>query len=79
LECEGIRLGRKRFNPKVKEVIAVNDDCRENEDVEPNCSDKVGWDHDHDSIDEEEGKRRWPLNHQRGRNEMLKRAQKEAG
>nr|GFB12345.1 hypothetical protein [Tanacetum cinerariifolium] len=24
-------------------------------DVEPNCSEKVGRDHDHDSIDEEEG------------------------
>ncbi|GJU18467.1 hypothetical protein Tco_1146433 [Tanacetum coccineum] len=37
------------------EVIAVNDDRREDEDVEQNSSDKVGRDHDHDRSEEDEG------------------------
>nr|GEW80532.1 putative ribonuclease H-like domain-containing protein [Tanacetum cinerariifolium] len=54
LEGEGIKLWMKGLNPKVKDVIEVNDDRHEDEDVELNSSDKVGRGHDHDSSKKEE-------------------------
>ncbi|GJR70250.1 dentin sialophosphoprotein-like protein isoform X1 [Tanacetum coccineum] len=49
-----VKLGRKGLNPKVEEVIEVNDDRHEDEDVDKNSTDEVVRDHDHDSSEEEE-------------------------
>ncbi|GKC17585.1 hypothetical protein Tco_1014367 [Tanacetum coccineum] len=51
---DGVKLGRKGLNPKVEEVIEVNDDRREDEDVEENSMDEVLNNHNHDSSEEEE-------------------------
>ena len=41
LEGEGIKLGRKGLNPKVDKVIKVNDDRREDENVDENNRDEI--------------------------------------